>query len=1037
MPKLLSKKAAAVARRARERKLEKIAKRQRKQDRIDRRSLNANADANATANPLVEVPPTANSNPPELDYEVYHSEEEPLSEASESASSSASDLSEPSPPNVGDDDKNLVDTDVKLQVGDDGKHPLVSEDVKPPQVGDDGKHHDDERDVYDVSSDSSVDSEPARSRGDLVVTSGKINPTSTLSPKPQQASAQKTPSPKGGQSFTDPKSQMQEQLAEAQAKVAQLKAAMQVEQACHLAAMSRAAQAPQKPTLRGSLQHLEEEHYAQRFEILVKSGWSMAAAHDGLQATMIDGKASVQRAQAHLAQNAQAEARSTLQNANDKLAEATDGSVKISETSALAKVLGEAPLAVDIILKLRDVHSRTRAKNAHSAKPALCAANLVEMAAVKNDTTTARFGYAFLCKIASAVSEDCTQCKALRDKLEQEETWKSAAAKAAEDKALRALEAKRVRESAGKTRERADGFLQDLPFKLGDSKRVVTKRHGDCAFCKQGNTGCPSTKWLLFCQQCDKGYHSHCTEWKLVRNRMGAEIYTCRPCLDTHEYDFASGATKDFWQTLEGGHKGIAPDHAAASETESTPSSAPLSNMSDLSSLGLATVTPPQTPTRPATTPSGPPTGSTPSSKEADTTFPQQSVLTTGTKIHTAKANISVKDYIIWDPVPDDWVRKPEARTAEHPEKGYGKEAYNLWRKRNVTLRDSVKSSGSNLGPLTRAFSPEMKVTIGTQLLMENSLPGLWERDPSMSQQSRDKWIDAWIDSKPDFAWFDEVSDEALLSVMDKKFGVKSSTAFLSKRFPSNLLATNSHGEINYHEAEFNRWATSWLADLRELTQSGCDFSGTDLHRTLLNALASNKTIWNEASRHVTRSPHVLISFLREWLRTKDQAAQEARNEKEALKCHESVDNPKGALPVDSHTAIALLTQTVSQLAQQMAQGGGQAVPSSSDEKQLKPLAAHLKACKDTGKAKCNGCGNVWDRKRPIPCFYACKFTEHPHYNSLCSASNFLGKDPLTWKDFKKKHPGVPVPSACVAYEKREESFNAQKRKREETASKA
>jgi hypothetical protein len=303
-----------------------------------------------------------------------------------------------------------------------------------------------------------------------------------------------------------------------------------------------------------------------------------------------------------------------------------------------------------------------------------------------------------------------------------------------------------------------------------------------------------------------------------------------------------------------------------------------------------------------------------------------------------------------------------------------------------------------------------------------------------MSQQSRDKWVDDWIDSKPDFSWFDDVSDEALLSIMDKKFGVKSSTAFLSKRFPGNLPATNSHGEINYHEAEFNRWATSWLADLRELMQSGCDFSGTDLHRTLLNALSSNKTIWNEASRHVTRSPHVLISFLREWLRTKDQAAQEARNEKEALRCPESVDNPK---PGDPHAAIALLTQSVSQLTQQMAQGGGQLAPPLTDDKQLKPLAAHMKACKDAGKAKCNGCGCVWDRKRPIPCFYACKFVEHPNYNRACNTTNYQSKDPLTWKDFRTKHPALPVPNACAAWEKREESFGALKRKREEAASKA
>ena len=119
--------------------------------------------------------------------------------------------------------------------------------------------------------------------------------------------------------------------------------------------------------------------------------------------------------------------------------------------------------------------------------------------------------------------------------------------------------------------------------------------------------------------------------------------------------------------------------------------------------------------------------------------------------------------------------------------------------------------------------------------------------------------------------------------------------------------------------------------------------------------------------------------------------AQELRDEREALLAQQKP--PEGAKPSpnpskvtptnagqDDSTAraMALFTQTMTAVANQMASG---AAGQNNGEKPTKPLPPHLKGCKDPAKCKCAGCGNVWARNRPIPCFYACKFMEHPAYN--------------------------------------------------------
>jgi hypothetical protein len=137
---------------------------------------------------------------------------------------------------------------------------------------------------------------------------------------------------------------------------------------------------------------------------------------------MESGKVSVQRADAYLKAQEAAETKAAEDRAN--AAASTTETAPMLENSALGRLLGEFPDRTSIVLRVRDVHAKQRAKTTHSGKPALCAASLVETAAIKNDGELTRYGHVFLCRVASAVSEDCSTCKELRDKLEKEESRK-------------------------------------------------------------------------------------------------------------------------------------------------------------------------------------------------------------------------------------------------------------------------------------------------------------------------------------------------------------------------------------------------------------------------------------------------------------------------------------------------------------------------------------------------------------------------------------------------------------------------------------
>ena len=735
--------------------------------------------------------------------------------------------------------------------------------------------------------------------------------------------------------------------------------------------------------------------YLSRFEALMKTGqYTWSGVRMALQETQQDGKFSCQRAEAHLKANQARERSQLLATANTALPD----DLSIKEDSALGRfLLHHGTDSLDIVVKCKDAHARQRKKEAHCAVTAVGAANLTELACIKNDALMGRKGLQHLTEVATAVVEDCAKCLDLRKQSEAATRWKGA--KAQEDSG-------KDKGNRGPAPARDKRKRVTIPFRVDDSIRDVRKPRTKCNGCSKGYRG---GKWIYFCDECGKGYHLLCTDWMHLRSVKGGEPwFACDACVDAHEQsgDFADSRVIDVDADIEHGR---APASAEAETEEQTRITDPPGKQSqhppsddddDHRHLPLAGRVP-QTP---------PPRTQGPRTDGSDTPSGSRTGPDSGSNFQNGKQaqpNVTVKDYFLWETVPLDWAPKPDAPTKQHPERGYSKQAYQNWRRKNVAARDSVRAQGSNLGSLVRGISTEMKVIIATQFIKEPTLSHLW---PFPIQSDRD--IDSWVTQDPEFKWFDRITDEQLLGLLDKRFGVKKPDLFLSRKFHDNLPPTDSHGDVNYHADAFNRWAAGWQNELMDLIKSGCDFSDVDLRQTLINAVSTNKLIHQQATQHNAKSVHSLLAHLRDWVIQEEDSVLAQRNKKATLigaaePAQSSNQNPRAGGGTQS---AVLLTQIASTLTDLAAGQEGTA------NRQRGPLPTHLKA-RDGNKVLCRGCNNEWDRKRSIPCYRECKFVEHPNFNK-----NYKTQDPttrwaLTWKRFREKHPGAPLPKNFLKWE--------------------
>ena len=745
---------------------------------------------------------------------------------------------------------------------------------------------------------------------------------------------------------------------------------------------------------------LDDPDYTSRLESLLKTGYKMTDAHAALLATKVDGKYSVTRADAYLKSMAATARQRMVETAN-----LASPDQPILQDSALGRLLGtpEAADAIDIIVKCKDAHARQRTKAAHSSNTALSASNLLEMTCIKGDLLMGRKGLPFLTQVASAVVEDCSKCGEQRKQAAVSETWKAQASAAS-------------KKAEGGAADRCKKRIT-LPFKTADSHRDVKKPRRQCGDCKKGWEG---GKWLYFCDDCNTGFHALCVDWKHLRHPDGGPTwFACHHCVGNRDTAVSIGHLhRQYVLVDEDIEHGRAPQCAEAAipddqtgggvEHVKTPSIPP--QRAPLAPQGTAAAAAATTPAR--ALPSHYP--HTPGGGVVDFE------LNPGSRMD-AKPSITVKDYFMWEAVPNDWTPKPESKLKQHPERGYSKTAYQNWRRKNVSLRDSIKAQGSSLGPLVRGISADMRSAIAKQFLKEPLLS--WLRpSPTMT----DTEIDAWVLSDPESKWFDKIPDDQLLSLLDKRFGVKKPDLFLSKKFYDNLSPLDDHGDVNYHADVFNRWTVEWITELTELQKSGCDFSDVDLRQTFLNAVSTNKLIHQQALQYNTTSVYLLLAYLRDWVIQEEESVIAQRNKKAVLTntvtdateptYPKSRASPRaGGGAAEQHGAKSMVLMTQSQLHDLVQTGQGQ--------RQVRPLPPHLKAC-DHNKALCKGCNNTWDRARSIPCFKGCKFVEHPEYNK-----EWKDKEPktapLTWRRFREKHPQITPPTSFLRWEEREKNFRA------------
>ena len=781
---------------------------------------------------------------------------------------------------------------------------------------------------------------------------------------------------------------------------------------------------------------LEDSGYATRLEWLVGRGYSFEDAMDALEATKQEGLYSSGRAEAHLNAALDRDRKILLQKANEAAKKMGDTAhpaadlPDIEEHSALGYLLDKHDDAIDIVLKMREVHAKSRAKAMHNAKNVLSAAHLVEQASIKGNASLSRKGHDFLSRVALAVSEDCTKCKDLRDKLEQEARWAKEREKAQEAKAKAEAE-KRTKEKEERRKLEAEKHKPRpyaLNFKPEDSKRDVTLPRGFCGACDKGQDKVRG-KWLYPCGRCKKGYHLTCTTLTLVNTR-DAEYFACNTCLDELEQNKSTGVPQPNFEVLGhdmARHKAPKRGKAVGSQADSPP--APSGGGAAQPQGGGTARSMFQTPPPPSLT-IAPHSGGEALHTHSGGFEGDNQFLLPKNGSAVSKTNVQIKDYFMWEDVPKDWVPKTDPKNPgkeetlpDHPEKGYSKTAYQNWRRRNVTARDVAQAGGGSLGPLSRSLSLEMRVCLGTQ----------FHRDPAVAHlrpfpMADDKSFDLWLDKDPGFEWMKKLNDELLLELCDKKFGVKKNDLFLSKRYYT-LPTTNSKGEVLYHVGTFNRWITEWQNELSELKVSGCSFEGVNLRQTLLNALQPNRMLHNQATVYQTESIHALIAYLRDWLMHEEEAAISLRNKQQSAIQNAQATGGAGAAAgnllanslangtaaSNTQHANVLITQLVEQqqkILDTLAAGAVSTNPATSG----KALPAHLKAT-EGNLCKCRGCNNTWNRGRKIPCFQGCKYADHPNYNKQCKTQDAPTQQKLTWAGFKEKFPGTTPPKGYLEWE--------------------
>ena len=759
---------------------------------------------------------------------------------------------------------------------------------------------------------------------------------------------------------------------------------------------------------------LLEAHNVGRLEYLIRKGWKAAHATEALKLTAIGRELSSGRAEEHLRAKEIETRKETLQAAQVQMADGLD----IPADSDIALILGRHPDALSAAVKLLRLHQAKR--TVHNAKSYVSALQLLQLSEAQNDPTVKRVEDELLTKIAIGAAEICGTCKGMREKAAKEE---------------QEAEAKKLKQQEASAKKRPRSKKVQVNFKEKDSLFDPSFPITECAIC---NLGEENGAYLYICDFCRAGSHLTCDELVLLQSNLTKkEYWACTQCREKRE---RLAVTQGNAFTDSDATDGKAPTKGRSKRKTVD---GPLDRKPHSDSLlerygggGAAAATPPHgkleiTVNKALTGTLGTPAKLLPfSSSEFRTPGAGNLTLESGidpnftgnpplegANPQSSRTLIRQDDYVQWVMVPEG------SKPGEHPTKGWGKVPYLHWKNTNVQRRDATKANHGNLGRFTvRALSQDMRIAVGGQLMQ---LPKFWPK-PDMTDADHN----ARVDNDPLFEWVKQVSDEDLLNTLDAHFGVTQLDPFLSKKFPSNLPLYHSNGDINYCSAELNTFLTEWQTGLAELRSGKCDLSSIDLKQTLLNGLVSHPTIHEQAQRYASTSVHMIIAHLRSWVQKEEELQASARSKRERLAAKQAftedgaIERSKADAKPEKTGAAALLTAVEGLKTSIDAirdKSGGAAASTGGNASKPKPK--HLMPHQDPGKVECQGCGNVWREAMRVPCWNACKYSEHPLYNKDCKTKKYKGKQPLTWKNFRAEYSALAAspqcPSAFLAYEER------------------
>lgn len=399
----------------------------------------------------------------------------------------------------------------------------------------------------------------------------------------------------------------------------------------------------------------------------------------------------------------------------------------------------------------------------------------------------------------------------MRTKLDQELREKEKIRLAKEEADANKRKAKEAKE-AEQTKRAANRPLQ-INFRAADSKRDVTLPRQLC-----GNPTCgkgwEAGKWLYACPCCKKAYHETHTEYTLFRESNGKEFWSCTPCTEQRE---RTGSLAQLIGSDLENHR--APDHQEAADDRPANNTHPADReiLRDLCKTSEARTKMPDNEAQlhinfvPSTPSAGGDSVNRPRniigtcSSEVENSVQKELNFSSGnsTTERVKAPTVTMKEYLVWEAIPKDWkAPMKNGIPQDHPTCGWGKPAYQNWRRKNINLRDTHVAGSAARGPLFRAISTEIKTLIGTHLLLHpEKVSHLWNKWDERLTESQN--VAAWCDADPTFSWVYCLDDPTLLQLLDPIFGIERAGTFLTRRFAPDLPRTNPQGEINYHSLEF------------------------------------------------------------------------------------------------------------------------------------------------------------------------------------------------------------------------------------------